>query len=181
MTVTGRIHTLYIRDQIHAVFADVVEAAYERRHIDRHLGALRGGVNSAGLRLREAQRHIDPDFGADRLLRRTQTLPSTGVFYEGIGNPREHFPRLIEHILRRRFLLSERFNSDSRVTNQRRYGLNDFSVFGHLLAYGKPVFGSYQFFDLGVFGDQRWIRGLSIEKAKEPLDALCFFGISTVE
>src|SRR5262249_27783189 len=35
MTVAGRIHTLYIRDQIHAVFADVVEAAYERRHIDR--------------------------------------------------------------------------------------------------------------------------------------------------
>ena len=29
------------------------------------------------------------------------------------------------------------------------------------------MFGSHQFFDLGIFGDQRWIRGLSIKKAKE--------------
>src|SRR5262249_47677474 len=109
MTVAGRIHTLYIRDKIHAVFADVVEAAYERRHIDRHLGALRGSVDSGSLSLRETQRHVDPDFGADRLLRRTQALPGTGVFYEGVRSPCEHFPSLIAHYLCGCVLLLEYF------------------------------------------------------------------------
>jgi hypothetical protein len=43
------------------------------------------------------------------------------------------------------------------------------------------VFGSHEFFDLGIFGNQRWIRCLPIEVAKEPSDAVSFFGTSTVE
>src|SRR6516165_2900010 len=88
MTVAGRIDTLYIRDQIHAVFADVVKAAYKRRHIDRHLGALLGGVDSGGLSLRETQRHVDPDFGADRLLPLSSwrsTMDSWSVHQESQG------------------------------------------------------------------------------------------------
>ena len=97
MTVADRIHAPYIRDQIHAVFTDVVKAADEGRHIDRHPGALRGSVDSARLRLREAQGHVDPDVGADRLLGRAQALPCARILYEGIRNPREHSLSLIEH------------------------------------------------------------------------------------
>jgi hypothetical protein len=43
------------------------------------------------------------------------------------------------------------------------------------------VFGGHEFFYLGVFGNQRRIRRLTIEKAKELPDALSFLGISTVE
>jgi hypothetical protein len=87
MAVTDRMHALYVRDQIHAVFTDVVKATDEGQHIDRHLGALGGSVDGGRLRLREAQSHIDPDVGADGFLGRAQALPSTGIFYEGIRNP----------------------------------------------------------------------------------------------
>jgi hypothetical protein len=43
------------------------------------------------------------------------------------------------------------------------------------------VFGSGQFFDLGILGNQRWIRGLSIEEADELLDALRLAGVAAVE
>jgi Transposase IS116/IS110/IS902 family len=43
------------------------------------------------------------------------------------------------------------------------------------------VFGGHQFFNLGVFSNQRWIRDLPIEKAKGLPNALCFLRISTVE
>ena len=81
MTVADCVHALDVRDQIDAIFTDIVEAADEGRHIDRHLGAFRGSVDGGRLRLREAQGDVDPDIGADRLLSGAQALAGTGLFF----------------------------------------------------------------------------------------------------
>jgi hypothetical protein len=66
-------------------------------------------------------------------------------------------------------------------SHQRRNSLDDFAVFGHLLAHRKAVFGSNQSFDLWIPGDERWIRGLPIEEADEFLGTLRLAGIAAVE
>jgi len=152
MPVPFLVHPNYILDQIHPVFAAVVEPTDKGRN--KHLSFLRPcgrSIHSRRLLLAETQSHIYPHTFLHCLFRRLKTLYRCWIFNMGIGNPSIHFFPLLEHLFRCRVLIGIDFNGNGSLWNTARNFLYKLLVKSKNLFFGKFLAAFQAFFCLRIF------------------------------
>ena len=102
------------------------------------------------------------------------------VFDVGVWNPRKHLFALREHLLDPRVEIGKHLDRHASVSHYGRKSLSDPFVFLVLFLRTQPLSRSNELPNGRVSSNERWISGLSIDKAEQGFDSSCFFGIAPI-